>query len=92
MKTKQFQLNSKIIKNFIIAYAKPSSNLRTKQPKFKKSNLDCTHSITPTHVSSGGAHLRGLEPGQHSSEAAVSRWRHNVQVKIATLCRARTAR
>ena len=33
-----------------------------------KSNLHYTRSITPKRVTSGGAHPRGLAPGQHSSE------------------------
>ena len=33
-----------------------------------KSNLHYTRRVTPKHVTSGGAHLRGLAPGLHSSE------------------------
>ena len=33
-----------------------------------KSNLYSTRGITPKCVTSGGAHLRGLAPGLHSSE------------------------
>ena len=33
-----------------------------------KSILHYSHGITPKRVTSGGAHLRGLAPGQHSSE------------------------
>ena len=36
--------------------------------KLKKSNLHYTLAITPKRVTSGGVHLRGLMPGQHSSE------------------------
>ena len=31
--------------------------------------------ITPKRVTSGRAHLRGLAPGQHSSEETSQRWR-----------------
>ena len=31
--------------------------------------------ITPKHVTSGEAHLRGSAPGQHSSEKTLQRWR-----------------
>ena len=41
----------------------------------KKSNLHYTRDITPKRVPSGGAHLRGLVPGQHSSEETSQRWR-----------------
>ena len=34
----------------------------------EKSNLQYTRDITPKRVTSGGAHLSGLAPGQHSSE------------------------
>ena len=44
-------------------------NLSTKvRKKTKKSNL-------PKRVTSGGAHLSGLAPGQHSSEEMSQRWR-----------------
>ena len=33
-----------------------------------QSNLHYTRCITPKHVTSGGTHLRGLMPGQHSSD------------------------
>ena len=33
-----------------------------------KSNLHYTRGITSKRVTSGGAHLRGLVPGQHCSE------------------------
>ena len=41
----------------------------------KKSNLHYTRDITPKHVTSGGIRLRGLAPGQHSSEETSQRWR-----------------
>ena len=40
-----------------------------------KSNLHYTRGITPKRVTSGGAHLRGLAPGLHSSEETSQRWR-----------------
>ena len=41
-----------------------------------KSNLHYACSrITPKRVTNGGAHLRGLAPGQHSSEETSQRWR-----------------
>ena len=40
-----------------------------------KSNLHYTRRITPKRVTSCGAHLRGLAPGQHSSEETSQRWR-----------------
>ena len=40
----------------------------------KKSNLHYTHGITLKLVTSGGAHLRGLAPGQYSSEETSQRW------------------
>ena len=43
--------------------------------KKKKSNLHYTRGITPKRVTSGGAHLRGLAPDQHSSEETSQRWR-----------------
>ena len=42
---------------------------------FFKSNLHYTRGITPKRKTSGGAHLRGLAPGQHSSEETLQRWR-----------------
>ena len=45
------------------------------QKCLQKSNLYYTRGITPKHVTRGGAHLRGLAPGQHSSEATSKRWR-----------------
>ena len=43
--------------------------------QIKKSNLHYTRSITPKRVTSGGVHLSGLAPGQHSSEETSQRWR-----------------
>ena len=40
-----------------------------------KSNLHYTRGITPKRATSGGIHLRGLAPGQHSSEETSQRWR-----------------
>ena len=40
-----------------------------------KSNLHYTRGITPKRVTSGGAHIRCLAPGQHSSEEILQRWR-----------------
>ena len=37
--------------------------------------LGYTRRITPKRVTSYGAHLRGLAPGQHSSEETSQRWR-----------------
>ena len=42
---------------------------------FFKSNLYYTRRITLKRVTSCGAHLRGLAPGQHSSEEMSQRWR-----------------
>ena len=42
--------------------------------KNQKSNLHYTRRITPKRVTSCGAHLRGLAPGQHSSEETSQRW------------------
>ena len=41
----------------------------------KKSNLYYTRGVTPKRVTIGGIHLRGLAPGQHSSEETSQRWR-----------------
>ena len=41
----------------------------------QKSNLHYTRGITPKRVTSGGAHVPGLAPGQHSSEETSQRWR-----------------
>ena len=43
--------------------------------KLEKSNDHNTRDITPQRVTSGGIHLRGLAPGQHSSEETSQRWR-----------------
>ena len=42
--------------------------------KPKKSNLYYTRGITPKRITSGEAHLRGLTPGQHSSEETSQQW------------------
>ena len=42
---------------------------------YLKSNLHYTCGITLMRVTSGGAHLRGLAPGLHSSEETSQRWR-----------------
>ena len=42
--------------------------------KKSKSNFHYTCN-TPKRVTSCGAHLRGLAPGQHSSEETSQRWR-----------------
>ena len=41
----------------------------------QKSNLHYTRRIMPKRVTSCGAHLRGLAPGQNSSEETSQRWR-----------------
>ena len=41
----------------------------------QKLNLHYTRGTTPERVTSGGAHLRGLAPGQHSSEVTSQRGR-----------------
>ena len=43
--------------------------------QIKKSNHHYTRRIMPKRVTSCGAHLRGLAPGQHSSEETSQRWR-----------------
>ena len=48
---------------------------RAIQASNQKSNLHYTRRITPKRVTSCGAHLRGLAPGQHSSEETSQRWR-----------------
>ena len=40
----------------------------------QKSNLHYSRGMTPKHLTSGGAHHRGLAPGQHSSEETSQRW------------------
>ena len=40
-----------------------------------KSNLHYAPGITSKRVTSGGVHLRGLAPEQHSSEETSQRWR-----------------
>ena len=41
-----------------------------------KKYLHYTGGITPKRVTNGGVRLRGLAPGQHSSEELTQRWRH----------------
>ena len=43
--------------------------------KIKNLTLCYIRSITPKRVTSGGVHLSGLAPGQHSSEETSQRWR-----------------
>ena len=45
----------------------------------KKSEPLYTRVITPKRVTSGGAHLRGLAPRQHSFEETSHRWRRCVR-------------
>ena len=53
------------------AFSWPSRVVAAKMAQNQiKSNLHYTRRITPKRVTSGGAHLRGLAPGQHSSEEA----------------------
>ena len=40
-----------------------------------KSNPYYTRGITPKRATSGGAHLRDLAPGRHSSEESSQWWR-----------------
>ena len=40
-----------------------------------KSNLRNTHGITPKCVTNGRVHLRGIAPGQNSSEEISLQWR-----------------
>ena len=42
---------------------------------FESSDLYCTRGITPKRVTSGGVHLFGVAPKQHSSEETSKRWR-----------------
>ena len=44
-----------------------------------KSNLHYIRGITPKRVTSDGAHLRGLAPGQRSSEEMTQQRRHCVR-------------
>ena len=39
-----------------------------------KTNFHYTRDMTPKRVTSGGAHLRGLAPGQDSFEETSLRW------------------
>ena len=64
---------------FLIANAYSVVNLRFVDFKIggqlfeSKSNLPYTRGITPKRVTSGGIHLCGLAPGQHSSEETLLR-------------------
>ena len=49
-----------------------------------KSKSSLYRGITPKRATSGGAHLHGLAPGQHSSEAASQGWRAVATVRLAT--------
>ena len=42
--------------------------------KLQISNLHYIYNITSKRVTSGGIHLHGLAPGQHSSEETSQRW------------------
>ena len=58
-----------------VFYAKNDHQVAEKvQIKSKKSNFHYTRRITPKRVTSCGAHLRGLAPGQQSSEESSQRW------------------
>ena len=58
-----------------ILYLSRTSLIMTESNKKKsKSNLHYTRGITPKHVTSGGTHLCGLGPGQHSCEETSQRW------------------
>ena len=48
---------------------------QSKHVRQKQSNLHYTRGITPKHVTTGGARLRGLPLGQHSSEKTLQRLR-----------------
>ena len=59
-------------------YAMRSYNMQTGQffqRLITKSNLHSTRGITPKRVTSGGAHLRGLAPGQQSCDEKLQPWR-----------------
>ena len=45
------------------------------QEKINSLFLRQTRGITPKHVTSGGAHLRGLALWLHSYEGTLQRWR-----------------
>ena len=49
-----------------------------------RSNLHYTRRITPKRVTSGGAHLCGLAPGQHSSEE-TSQWLRAIRDTVSDL-------
>ena len=64
---------------FVLRTAPPplSSDRGIKMKKSNQSNIKSSLHlrITPNHVTSGGAHLRDLAPGQHSSEKTSKQWR-----------------
>ena len=60
---------------FEVAYTVESVRRHQVDSKKIKSNLHYTRRNTPKRVTSCGAHLRGLAPGQHSSEESSQRWR-----------------
>ena len=58
-----------------MVFGKLQLKLWPRPVKIKKSNPHYTRRITPKRVTDCGAHLRGLAPGQHSSEETSHRWR-----------------
>ena len=58
-------------RNFVCCIAGKAHNTDKKN----ESNLHYTRGITRKHETGGGAHLRGLAPGLHSSEETSQRWR-----------------
>ena len=52
-----------------------SLGLKARKSSGQNSNLHYTRKITPNQETTGGAHLRGLAPGQRSSEETSQRWR-----------------
>ena len=59
--------------DFISTGVKTQNRFQTM--KKSKLNLHYTRGIMPKRVTSGGAHLRGLAPGLHSSEETSQWWR-----------------
>ena len=53
----------------------PLNSNNTLKVVIQKSNFHYTRGNTPKRITSGGIHLRGLAPGQHSSEDTSQRWR-----------------
>ena len=67
--------------NLEVGSSKLSSSKYTGVPRVSRmlhwiplQNLHYTRRIMPKRVTSCGAHLRGLAPGQHSSEETSQRW------------------